>query len=113
LAGGQVDAEALQRLGDRVARAVGDRHHAAAVAVLHHHALEQVVDVIHLEAKIDLGLSVNLSITLEVADPTRVEDNLPERQRRCWGLPATAVLAIVSSDRAARHSEQNRPGPKG
>ncbi len=81
-AGRQVDAEALERLGDRVARVVGHRRDLAAVEVLDDQALEQVVDVVGLEAEVEPGVPLDLAVALEVADATRVEDQCGQRQGR-------------------------------
>ena len=65
---GQVDGEALERLADGVFRAVADRGDLPAAQVLHHHALQEVVDVLGLELHVDLGVVGHLAVVLEEAD---------------------------------------------
>ena len=80
--GRQVDPEALQGLVDRVARAVGDGRDRAAGVILNDEALEQVVDVLGLEPKLDLRVPLDLAVALEVADAAGVEDHPRQRQSR-------------------------------
>ena len=68
----QVDGEAGQSAGDRLAAIVAHRCNPAAVEVLQDHTLEQVVDVGFGEGQIDAGFALDIAATREVAD-TRVE----------------------------------------
>ena len=73
--GRQIDREALQRLGDRVFRAVGDGRDLAAVEILDDHALQQVVDVVGLELHFHLGVVVDLAGVLEESDAGTEQDD--------------------------------------
>ena len=79
---GQVDGERLQRLLDGGLAVVGDGGNDAAVHVLEHHALEQVVHVLHREREIDPGVPLDGPFALEVADAAAVQDGLGDGQLR-------------------------------
>ena len=54
----------------------------AAVEVLQHHALEQVVDVLDREGEVDAGVALDGALALEVADAAGEQHHLRDRQLR-------------------------------
>jgi hypothetical protein len=55
------------------------------VEILDSHALEQVIDGVHLEAQGDLPVPIDLTVTLKIADPAGIQNNFCQRQRSLWG----------------------------
>jgi len=74
----QVHGEAFESLGDWVTRVVRHSRYPAAVEILHDHALEQVVDVVHLETQFHMTVPINGTVTLEVADATGIQYDFRE-----------------------------------
>ena len=79
---GQVDGETLQGFLDGVMAVVADGRNVAAAAILEHHALQEVVDVLNGEGEVDAGVAVHLTLALKVADAAGEEDHLRDRQLR-------------------------------
>ena len=117
---GEVDGEGLQRLLDGRLAVVADGADDAAAQVLQHHALEQVVDVLHREGQIDARGAFDAPFALEVADAAGVQDRLCHRQR--WagdlrsrrdgrrGTVSGGHVCRLQDQEAAERQRSSRPG---
>ncbi len=77
----QIDGKRFERLGDRIARAVGDGRDGSAAAVFKDHAFQQVVDVVHSKAELDIGIPLDLAPVFEIAHAGIEHDDFGQRQR--------------------------------
>src|SRR5262249_51621409 len=96
---GQVEREALERLFNRVVAVVADRRDLSAAGVLHHQALQQVVDVGGGKGEVDPAGAVQFALALEIAHATAEEVDVRDRQagRHCSLLDDGRPLAARRS----------------
>ena len=95
----------LQRLGDRIARAVGDGRDSSAPLIFEHHALEQIVDVGDVEFQIDVGVARNFARVLEESDAGSEQHNAGQRQRGRF-------VVGLGCQRACAGGQRCQPGAK-
>ena len=80
----QIDAEAAERFGHGIARTVGDGRDSAATEVLHDQTLQHVVDLVRMQAEVELRSVVHRAVMLKIPHAAGIEHDLREGERRSF-----------------------------
>ena len=113
---GQIDRKRFERFGDRLFRAVVDRRNPAAAEILQHHAFEQIVDVLHFELQIDVGVAGHFAVVFEESDARAEQGHFGQRQRsgggRLVGFFGLRGRSVVGRAQTPAGTASSRSGVK-